>query len=266
LIIGTGFVGSVLAESLRCSEIAVMQSSRSPGAGDVTVSDGAALDALLVAHPFDQVIVVGQLTGPGIDWVLERIDGPRWLVMSSQQVMSTVPAPGTAVARAREDHSLARGACVLRPTMVFGRGLDLNITRLIATMRRSRVPLVVGSGSQLVQPLHVDDLCDLVARHRLQTSGGLYAVGGAEALPLRELVATLAEVLGLRLPVVEIPHGAIELAVRFAPLIRLRPDQLKRLCEPKLADNAPVAETFGWNPEPLGLRLEQAVAQMMAPR
>lgn len=259
LIIGTGFVGSVLPDRLRSRGIEVTQSSRTPGLGDVTVSDGAALDALLVSRGFDQIVVLGRLTGPDIDWVLERIDGPRWLVMSSQQVTSSIPAPGTMVALAREELAIARGACVLRPTMIFGRGSDLNITRLIATMRRWRVPIVPGSGSQLVQPLHVDDLCDLIACHGLQTRGGLYAVGGAEALPLRELVATLAELLGLRLSVVEVPQGAIDLAARFAPLLRLRPDQFKRLGEPRVADNALVAETFSWSPEPLGLRLEQAV-------
>jgi nucleoside-diphosphate-sugar epimerase len=259
LILGTGFVGSVLVDWVRGRGIEVTQSSRSPGHGDVTVCDGAALDALVGSFEFEQIVVLGQLTGPDIDWVLERIDGSRWLVMSSQQVMSSVPAPGTAVALAREELALAKGACVLRPTMIFGRCRDLNITRLIAMMERWRVPFVPGSGDQMVQPLHVDDLCALVACHHLQTRGGLFAVGGAEALPLRELVGTLAELLGLRVPVVEVPRRAIDLSARFAPVLRLRPDQFKRLYEPRLADNGPVREAFNWNPEPLGLRLEQAV-------
>lgn len=260
LLIGTGFVGSLLANGLRDRGIEVTQSSRTPGQGDVTVRDGAALDALLGSGKFDQVVVLGQLTGPDIDWVLERIDGPRWLILSSQQLMSSVPAPGAAVALAREEQALARGACVLRPTMVFGRGRDRNITRLIIMMKRWRVPFVPGSGSQMVQPLHVDDLCALVACHHQRIRNGLYAVGGAEALPLRELVGTLAELLGLRVPIVEVPQRAIELAASFAPVLRLRSDQLKRLAEPRLADNDPVSGVFGWAPHPLGLRLEEAVS------
>lgn len=259
LILGTGFVGSALSEWSRSREINVVQSSRATTWRGVQVRDGAALDALLTTNEFGQIVVLGQLTRPDIDWVLERIDGPRWLIMSSQQLMSSVPAPGTAAALAREDLALAQGACVLRPTMIFGRGRDLNITRLIATMRRWRVPFVPGSGNQMVQPLHVDDLCALVTCHRVQTGGGLYAVGGAEALPLRELVGTIAELLGLRVPVVEVPARAIELAARFARLVGLRPDQIKRLTESRLADNAPVSLAFGWSPHPLGLRLEEAV-------
>lgn len=259
LILGTGFVGSALSEWFRSRNIDVVQSSRADSWGGARVRDGAALDALLTTTEFSQIVVLGQLTGPDIDWVLERIDGPRWLIMSSQQVMSSVPAPGTPVALAREELALARGACVLRPTMIFGKGRDLNITRLVTIMKRWRVPFVPGSGGQMVQPLHVDDLCALVACHRLRTRGGLYAVGGAEALSQRELIGTLAELLGLRAPVVEVPQRAIQLAARFAQLAGLRPDQLERIAEPRLADNGPVAETFNWSPEPLGLRLEEAV-------
>lgn len=259
LILGTGFVGSVLSEWMRSSGIEVTQSSRTQCHGDVTVTDGVALDALIASREFDQIVVLGQLTGSGIDWVLERIDGPRWLVMSSQQVSSTVPGPGTAVALAREELALARGACVLRPTMIFGRGRDQNITRIISTMRRWRMPIVPGPGTQMVQPVHVDDLSELIVQHRLYPAGGLYALGGAEVLPLRELVATLAELLGLRLPLLEVPHRAVDVVARLAPLIGLRRDQFARLAEPRLADNGRVTETFNWNPEPLGLRLEQAV-------
>lgn len=259
LILGTGFVGTVLGEWLRSRGIEVTQSSRSPGHGDVTVGHGAELDALVGSREFDQIVVLGQLTGPDIDWVLERIDGPRWLIMSSQQVMSSVPAPGTALALAREELALGRGACVIRPTMIFGRGRDLNITRLITMMKRWRVPIVPGSGDQMVQPLHVDDLCALVACHRLRIRGGLYPVGGPEALPLNELVGTLGELLGLRVPLLEVPQRAIELAARFTPLAGVRPDQFKRLTEPRLADNYPVSLALAWTPQPLGLRLEEAV-------
>lgn len=261
LIIGTGFVGSVLPAWLRRREIEVTQCSRKPGHGDLLVRDGAALDALIASRGFDQIVLLGQLTGPSIDWALERIDGPRWLIMSSQQLVSRVPSPGTTVALAREALALARGACVLRPTMIFGRGGDVNITRLISAMRRWRVAIVPGSGSEMVQPLHVDDLSDLIVQHALQPTAGLYSVGGAEALPLRELVATLAELLGLRLPLVEVPDRVVDLASKLAPLIGLRQDQFKRLSEAKVASNGPVSEAFDWIPEVLGLRLEQAVHQ-----
>jgi nucleoside-diphosphate-sugar epimerase len=207
------------------------------------------------------MIIVGQLTNVDIDWVLERIDGPRWLVLSSQQVTAITGAPHTGAALAREEAALARGACVLRPTMIYGKGRDKNLSRLIRSMRRWKVPIVPGDGSQLIQPLHVDDLVDLIACHRKAPAAGLYPVGGAEALPLGELVGTLAQVLGLRFPVVAVPRRTLRFAAAFGPLIGVRADQVRRLAEPKVVDMTGTMAAFDWRPSPLGLRLEQAVME-----
>jgi nucleoside-diphosphate-sugar epimerase len=120
---------------------------------------------------------------------------------------------------------------------------------------------VPGDGSQLIQPLHVDDLVDLIACHKKSSAAGLYPVGGAEALPLGELVGTLAQVLGLRFPVVAVPRRALTLAARFGPLIGIRADQVRRLAEPKVVDMTGTMASFDWRPSPLGLRLEQAVME-----
>ena len=263
LVIGTGFVGSELTARLRDRCIDVTQTSRIGGAADVHVAHGAALDHVLANHTFDQVVVVGQLTKPNIDWVLERIEGPHWVVLSSHQITSTTAAPQARVALAREEVALARGACVLRPTMIYGKGRDKNLSRLIRLMRRWRVPVVPSSGSELIQPVHVDDLIELISRHAKTLAGGLYPVGGAEALPVRELVETLAQVIGLRFPVVAVPEGVLQFAARFAPIIGVRPDQVHRLREPKIVDMACTIATFEWLPAPLGIRLEQAVREAL---
>jgi nucleoside-diphosphate-sugar epimerase len=261
LVIGTGFVGTELAAAMRGRGTDVTQTSRKEGAGDVTVAHGAALDRLLGDHRFDQVVVVGQLTNPEIDWVLERIQGRHWLVLSSHQVTAMTAAPESRVALAREEVAIARGACVLRPTMIYGKGRDKNLSRLIRWMRRWRLPIVPGDGSQYIQPLHIDDLTELIACHKNASAAGLYPVGGAEALPLGELVTTLAQVLGLRSPVVAVPQRALRLAATFGPLVGVRSDQVRRLSEPKIVDLARTMATFNWRPAPLGIRLEQAVRE-----
>jgi nucleoside-diphosphate-sugar epimerase len=261
LVIGTGFIGTAVTLGLRSRGLEATQSSRSAGR-DVTIADGAALDNILANAAFEQIIVVGQLTRPDIDWVLDRVDGPRWLILSSQQLASGVPAPGTEVAIARESFALSRGACVIRPTMVYGRGQDKNITRLIKLLTRLRFALVPGSGDQEVQPVHVDDVIDLIASHRKNPIKGLYPVGGSEVFPMRELVVALAEVLGIRAPVIELPARWINRVAELGPLLGLRPDQLKRLTEPKTADWRPTSAAFRWEPAPDGIRLEQAVLEV----
>ena len=263
-VIGTGFIGGQLIRALRAGGIEVTQSSRQPGRGDVTLTDGAALDQLLLSRSYAQVIVVGQLTAHDIDWVLERIDGSRWIVLSSQQLASSVPAPGAEAALAREAVALRRGACVLRPTMVYGGGADGNISRLIRFSQRWHFMATPGPGHHLVQPLHVADLAELIKSHCAHEVCGLYEVGGPEALPIREVVSTVAEILGVRWRQVEIPSGAIRVAARIAPLLGLRPDQIMRLSEDRTADISQARTAFGWEPQPLGNRLEQAVQEVQA--
>ncbi len=268
LIIGTGFVGTALADSYRAMGLATVQTSRHVGRADLSIGNGAALDRLLGESVFDQVVVVGQLTGPAIDWVLERVDGPRWLVLSSQQLASPVLAPRSATARAREALVLSRGACVLRPTMIFGRGRDANVSRVIRFMNRSRLALVPGPGDQEMQPLHVDDLVALIHCHKKAASGGLHPVACSEAIPIIELVDTIGQILGLRLPPVVIPSAVVAIAARVAPLLRLRPDQISRLTQQKVVDATSTEAAFDWSPAPLGLRVEQAVGEAIldAPR
>lgn len=261
LIIGTGYVGTLLGHQFGDRRLKFTQTSRMPSGNQELLSNGAQLDRLLGDVAFDQIVFCAQLTAGEMDWVLERIDGPRWLVFSSQQVTSSVPAPRTDIALAREAFALVRGACVIRPTMIFGHGGDKNISFASRLIQRWHVGPVPGPGTQLVQPVHVDDVIDLVVAHSQQPISGLFAVGGPEAIPIREVVEILIDVVGGRARMVTIPtsSGLLRSALGLA---RLRPDQLGRLAESKTADIEPTMRAFNWKPAPLAIRLEQAVREL----
>jgi nucleoside-diphosphate-sugar epimerase len=218
------------------------------------------LDGVLAAKDFGQIVHLPQLTSTADDWALDRIDGPRWLVFSSAQLSSTVPAGGTELALAREATALARGATVVRPTMIFGGGRDRNITRVARFLRRTRFPVVVGDGEQRVQPTHIADLIRLVAVHGETPVAGLFGMGSDEPMAVKTLIATLCDELGIRRRVITIPARSLELFARL-PLPGLRPDQVRRLAEDKLVDSTATFEAFGWRPEPLDGRLRQAVRE-----
>ncbi|CAB4887318.1 unannotated protein [freshwater metagenome] len=261
LIIGSGYVGTLLGQQLQTRGVAVTQTSQRLHPMFQHVANGADLDRLLSTSSATQVVVCGQLTSPDIDWVLERIDGPRWLVFSSQQVTSAIAAPGIETARARETFALGRGACVVRPTMIYGHGGDKNISFAARLIRRWHMALVPGPGTQLVQPIHVDDLIDLVAAHHAAPRSGLFAAAGPEAAPLREVIEILVEVTGVRAPLITLP-ASIPLLSPALRLLGLRADQLARLAESKTADIGAATSAFGWEPEALGIRLEQAVREL----
>lgn len=265
LVIGaSGYVGRALTELLPAAGTVVTGTSRRAGA-DRIIAEGSDLDRLLARCHFDQVVLTAQLTSPDMDWLLDRVDGPRWVVLSSAQLASRVPAPATEFALAREELALARGATVLRPTMIFGRGGDSNISRMVRAQRRWRVALQVGNGHQQVQPVHVADLVSLVARHCARPRAGLFGVGGDEPVPTRELLQMVKEVMALRLPVVRLSPSWLRLAWRVG-IPGLRGDQLRRLEEDKTVDIIGTCAAFSWKPEPLGQRVEQAVWEVTGGR
>jgi hypothetical protein len=247
---------------LPATGLEVTGTSRRPGA-DELVATGSDLDRLLAREHFDQIVLTAQLTGTGVDWLIDRVDGPRWVVMSSAQLYSRIPAPGTEFALAREETALARGATVFRSTMIFGRGGDTNVSRMVRAQQRWRIAIQVGDGAQRVQPLHVADLVALVDEHRQQPTAGLFDVGGSEAISTRELVEMVKDLLGVRLPALQVPPAMLSIASRLR-LPGLRPDQLQRLNEDKTVDITATCATFDWTPEPLGHRIEQAVLEVQA--
>jgi nucleoside-diphosphate-sugar epimerase len=252
-----GFVGSAIHAARRAAGAAVVGTSREAIPGLEQVDNGAALDHLL-ADGYGQVVVTPQLGAP-IDWILDRIDGPRWVVLSSMQLAATALPPDAATARLREDHAISRGAVVLRPTMIFGHGRDVNLTRLIRLFRTMRVVPIPADANQLVQPIHVDDLVALIEQIRTRPQAGRYSVGGDEALPASELLQLIAEIVGAR----RVPIGGVAgvLTGAAARLGRSRADKFERLLEDKTADLSAVAAAFEWWPAPLGIRLEQAVRE-----
>lgn len=262
LVIGAnGYVGSALMDLLPASGLDVTGTSRRPGV-DELVANGTDLDRLLAREHFDQIVLTAQLTGQGVDWLIDRVDGSRWVVLSSAQLYSQFPAPGTEFALAREETALARGATVFRPTMIFGRGGDTNVSRIVRVQRRWRIATQIGDGAQRVQPLHVADLVALVAQHQALPTAGRFDVGGPEEILTRELVEMVKNLLGMRLPVLHVPPACLRIASRFR-LPGLRSDQIRRLEEDKTVDITSTCATFDWHPEPLPHRIEQAVREVI---
>lgn len=89
--------------------------------------------------------------------------------------------------------SLPMSSVVLQPSLVFGaHGAS---TRLFTTLASLPFIPLPGDGEQLVQPVHVDDLCQAVVRlsETLEHGGERIAIVGPEALPLRDYLAVLRE-------------------------------------------------------------------------
>ncbi|MCP4038762.1 MAG: SDR family oxidoreductase [bacterium] len=159
----------------------------------------------------------------------------------------------------------AGGALVLRPSLVYGRdGQSAQLFRSLASL--PLIPLV-GDGSSSFRPLLVEDLAELVV-NALESESmpeGVFEVGGADALTLRELLLAVRAWLNAESdpaarcwthgPTIAVPLALVRLVARAGDLTGIGPldsDMLGMLTESQAADIAPLRSAFAFTPR--GLR------------
>jgi nucleoside-diphosphate-sugar epimerase len=103
---------------------------------------------------------------------------------------------------------------VLRPTLIYGLGLDRNVSRAAAFIRRWRCFPLAGPGRGLRQPVHADDLAAAALAAAANDVGGAWNLGGGETLTYRQMIERIFAALAirprfLRLPLLARFPGAI---------------------------------------------------------
>ncbi|HLU12819.1 MAG TPA: NAD-dependent epimerase/dehydratase family protein [Arenimonas sp.] len=174
------------------------------------------------------------------------------------------PAEQALVARLREaEERLARAAdqrgsalTLLRPTLVWGRGRDHNLSRLVVLARRLGWLPLPRSARGLRQPVHADDVAAaaLAALRAPEPRPGLFDLPGGETLTYEEMVARClaAGAPGSRL--LRLPGPLFRAGVRLARLAGRLGDAgegvLARLDRDLVYDGGPARAALGWEPRP----------------
>lgn len=191
---------------------------------------------------------------------------PRVVATSSMSAQSKTDSPVPAereISRSlREGEMALAAACaqrdcawtVLRPTLIYGAGLDRSLTPLARRAMRLRLfPLPAGSG--LRQPVHADDVAQavLAALDRSQAAGCVLPLGGGERLPAAEMFARVRRSLSCTTMPLPLPAWSLRLAQHALPRWR---GPLARLDRDLIADNSAVQELLGIQPRPFQLDAE----------
>jgi nucleoside-diphosphate-sugar epimerase len=137
---------------------------------------------------------------------------------------------------------------VLRPTIVYGAGLDRSLTPIAQRAAHWRVfPLPAGRG--LRQPVHADDIAQAsVAALRADApSGHVLPIGGGERLSAAAMFARVRASLPVATLPLPIPAALLRLGQRVAPSLR---GPLIRLEQDLVADNAELIRLLGIAPRP----------------
>lgn len=96
---------------------------------------------------------------------------------------------------------------LLRPTMIYGVGLDANLTRMADVIRRFGALPIHGAASGIRQPVQAQDLATaaLDVIDKPETFGKAYNLGGGQALSYFSMVTALFTYLGKKPRIFRIP-------------------------------------------------------------
>ena len=156
-----------------------------------------------------------------------------------------------AAARARDAEAI-----VLRPTLVYGAGRDLTLTRIAALARRWRAFPLPRGATGLRQPVHVGDLAaTAIAALDAHGAGGRgYDLPGGETLSYRDMVARVLAALDPPAHLVELPaplFAMLAAALRAGGRLEgFGAEAQARLRRDLVFDVAPAARALGHAPRP----------------
>src|SRR5258706_10809303 len=112
---------------------------------------------------------------------------------------------------------------VVRPGTILARGGGGIFGLMRDLMRTLHVVPLFGGGRQLLQTVHVDDLCEAVARAVERGVTGAVNVGEAAPLPFRDVLRMAAARMGVRCLFVPLPFAPALAALRTMEPLRLPP-------------------------------------------
>jgi nucleoside-diphosphate-sugar epimerase len=154
------------------------------------------------------------------------------------------------IAAVCEKHNI--GWTILRPTLIYAEGRDINITPLSRLIRRFGFMPLVGGGPGLRQPVHAEDLAigAVAAAVNSAAVNKIYSLPGGETLTYREMIGRIFD--GLRLPrrTISVPPSLWKASFFLVkPLFPGANVAMgTRMMKDMTFDSTPAIRDFGWNP------------------
>ena len=260
---GSSQIGHFLLPRLLASGEPVLALSRQPRPAQAGVAwlQGTLPDRVPALPSLSAIISFGPLQGLA-EWLAQATlaDAPRVIATSSMSAEtkrdSSVPAERALARQLRDGEAALATACerhgcawtVLRPTLVYGAGLDKSLTPIARRAMRLRLfPLPAGRG--LRQPVHADDIAQavLAALECQATAGRILPIGGGERLRSGEMFARVRSSLSCSTVPLPLPAWLLRLGQRALPPLR---GPLSRLDSDLIADNGELQRLLGMRPRP----------------
>ncbi len=134
---------------------------------------------------------------------------------------------------------------VLRPTLVYGRGVGANFAALVRSVARGR-PLPLAALRNQRSLLYVGNLVDAIVRclARPAVPGGVYHLCDDQTVSTPDLIRAIGQAIGRPARLFPVPAGWLAAGARLAG----RERQWARLSGSLVVSNQRFKEAFGWTP------------------
>ncbi|MHB8353687.1 MAG: NAD-dependent epimerase/dehydratase family protein [Burkholderiales bacterium] len=118
-----------------------------------------------------------------------------------------------------EGHGIAW--VILRPTLIYGRGRDKNVSEMARLIRRWGFFPLLGRAAGLRQPVHAEDVAGacVAALRAPAAANHAYVLSGGETLTYREMVVRIFQALGRSPRCVSVPLVFFSLALQGLRLL-----------------------------------------------
>ena len=157
---------------------------------------------------------------------------------------------------------------IVRPTMIYGKMGDYNISRFIKLVDKFRFVPVVNGAKYYLQPVHYKDLGKAfytILMNPEKTIGKQYNLSGENPIMLREMLEMIADDLGVKRGFINCPYpiaytGACAIRAMTIGKVDVR-EQVQRLCEDRAFSHEDATFDFGYQPRPFSEGLREEVEE-----
>lgn len=259
----TSQIGRFLLARLSLAGIPVVAVSRRPqpalpGVQWVT-GDLTEVQAGLTGQTWQAIVSFSPMEG-WAQWLAGHAVAPAPMIIATSS-MSVVTKQASAQADEQRvvawlqagEHGLSTQAArlgmrwtILRPTLIYGAGIDRSLTPIVARARRVRLfPIPMAHGMR--QPVHADDIAQAVmaALHTDAAAGKTIEIGGGERLDYAQMFKRVHASMAERTVPLYLPAAALRL---LAALARPARGPVSRLEQDLIADNGPLQALLGVRP------------------
>ncbi len=166
----------------------------------------------------------------------------------------------------RKCEALSIAWTLLRPTMIYGCGMDGNVTTISRFIRKFGFFPLFGKGNGIRQPVHADDVAGacLAVLNCQESANKSYNLNGGQSLTFREMVEAIFRALGRQPRIVGIPkypmHFLIKLATCAGAYRHINWDMMERVNLDLCFDASDAQRDFGYCPRPFLFREDDARA------